>query len=332
MSDRHISLTPEELSQYYVVEDTRPVYKPREKTVRDTGVIRDIQAKLDLLQQALDQRAKEFGVTAPKLERPILPKEFTSAHLEAIQELFGTDTIEPFVLPRPDQITDEYMDIMFPATQPEADKVRGLVSYRPVWWNREADKDVVGPVTETLGSAYLRSFRGEAAELQGALVLTESITKPRYENDRQYGSVEGMDDTLDSLLPLIREVFGPSANRFNLSWDQITTELIPVVKDKISSTFTAKGLSMPNFEVILNPALANNLQMTLNHPENSSTNTCEWSNTTLLKQDGSDSGPRLLAGYSVDGGAAFVGSYVRLAQWSGLGFRLSVVLRPDTDL
>jgi len=330
MSERHISLTPEELLQYSVVEDTKPIPEPPEKTVRDTGVIRDIQAKLDLLQKALDQRAKEFGVPPTQLEKPVLPKEFTSAHLEAMQELFGADTLEPLVLPRPDQITDEYIKMMYPITPSAADKAKGLRSYRSDWWNREADKSIIHSAKETLGNAYLRSFRGEATELQDALVLTESIIKPKYFFDRtlQYGSVEDADDTLDPLLPLIREVLDEEATRFNLTWDQITTELIPKAKEKMSANFTAKGLSVPNFDVILTPALASNLQMTLNHPENSTTSTGEWSNTTLLKQDGSDSGHRLIVGFSVNGGAAFVRNDDRSDRWNDRGFRLSVVLRP----
>jgi len=77
--------------------------------------------------------------------------------------------------------------------------------------------------------------------------------------------------------------------------------------------------------VILTPAIVSNLQTTLNHPENSQTNTSEWASTILLKQDGTDSGYRLVVGYSGDGGAGYVDDGHRGDRWGSRGFRLSVV-------
>ena len=67
----------------------------------------------------------------------------------------------------------------------------------------------------TWGELYVASMRSEASQLQNTLLLTESIQKPNYiDGTQQYGSKEGLDDTLDPLLPIIHEVFGDEANRF----------------------------------------------------------------------------------------------------------------------
>ena len=65
--------------------------------------------------------------------------------------------------------------------------------------------------------------------------------------------------------------------------------------------------------------------MTEQRPENSQTNTSEWTSTNLLKQDGTDSGNRLMVGSSGGGGAGCVGDYHRGRRWYDRGFRLSVV-------
>jgi hypothetical protein len=67
--------------------------------------------------------------------------------------------------------------------------------------------------------------------------------------------------------------------------------------------------------------------MTTTHPENSQTNTWEWTDDTILKQDNADSGHRLLAGDSGDGGASCVDDGDAVGVDSFGGFRLSVVLR-----
>jgi len=228
-------------------------------------------------------------------------------YIKALAEVFKGETLDEIAMPKPEELTDEYFDKMYPAKQREADTARGLVSYRSSWWNQDANKDLVGQVEETWGQVYARSMKSEAERFTDSIIFSESIQKPKYKNgSQQYGTTEGDDADIDQLLPLINEVFGKKANRFNLSWDDITAKLIPKIKEKIQEAFAGKHLSVPNFEVILTPALISNRQMTEQRPENSQTNTSEWTSTILLKQDGTDSGHRLLVGHSERGGAAYV--------------------------
>ncbi len=68
--------------------------------------------------------------------------------------------------------------------------------------------------------------------------------------------------------------------------------------------------------------------MSTTHPENSQTDTWEWTDDVLVKQDGTtDSGLRLLAGGSGGGGASYASDDDRDGRDSFHGFRLSVVLR-----
>ncbi|MBI5022828.1 MAG: hypothetical protein HZC05_01510, partial [Candidatus Magasanikbacteria bacterium] len=144
---------------------------------------------------------------------------------------------------------------------------------------------------------------------------------------QQYGTKEGADATLDPLLPIIHEVFGKEANRFKLSWDDIKEKLLPKVKEKIQDVLTGKHLSVLDFKVILTPALVGNQQMTNLRPENSQTNTYEWTSTPFLKQDNTDSGHRLVVGHSGNGGAGSVDGNHRGSSWDSNGFRLSVVFK-----
>ena len=261
---------------------------------------------------------------------PELPDTLQPEHLLALNEIFGKDKLEDVVLPKSEDLTDSYFDLMYPATQQEKDTAKGLVSYRPDFWSQKADASLVGSTGETWGDVFVRSMKEEAKKFTGVALFTESIQKPIYtDSKQQYGTKAGADATKDPLLPLIREVFGMDANRFSLSWDQINEKLIPAVTKAIQAKLRSTGKApLPNFEVILTPALASNLSMTLKHPENSQTNTYEWTSTPLLKQDGTDSGRRLVVGHSGLGGASYVGYDHRDNGIGVVGFRLSVVFRP----
>ena len=295
------------------------------RTRKESSRTPDILASsIATLQERFSARAAEIGVSLPALETPAVPSTLTHEHLKAMAEFFGD--MEPMLAPAPDALTPDYVSVMYPATQREADTASGLVSQHPDWWGKPVDKTIVGPATETWGEAYVRSMKAEAGEFHGKMLLTESIQKPDYiDGSQRYGSKEGRESGKDPLLPIIQEVFGEGKNRFNLTWDEITTKLLPKVKERIEAIFTAKELPVPRFEVIMTPAIVNNLQMTLNHPENSSTTTFEWSSTPLLKQDGVDTGHRLMVGDSGYGGAGYVDGGRRGAQWGSGAFRLSVV-------
>ena len=133
------------------------------------------------------------------------------------------------------------------------------------------------------------------------------------------------------MLPIIHEVFGDKANRCKLSWDQINNDLLPKVKTAIQAKFNDKELPALDFDVVLTPAMASNIQTTLNHRANSQTTIHEWSSTPLLKQDNTDSGYRLVVGDSDVGGAGYVAYDRRWRSWNPrphpYGFRLSVVFK-----
>jgi len=325
----HITLTEEELTQgRYVIEQDAPTVEPIDKTDRDVGALRDVQTGLDLLQQSLDQRAKEFGVVAPKLERPIFPRVLTDAHFEVLKGVFGSGNLEPFVIPKPGQLTEDYFKMMYPDNWTHEDEVRGLRSFFPRHFLEQVVSHKTGPESETWKDAYLRVFRQESREHRDSIILTESIIKPEEKlmNAQQYGSTEGEDEALDPLLPLIKSVFGPSSNRFAHTHQDITNKLLPAVKEQITRNFVAKGLMVPNFDVILTPALVSNLQTTLFHPENSITEPDEWSCSSLLGQDGSVLDSRIVVGSCREGGAAYVAFSGSVNPFCG--FRLSVVIRP----
>ena len=251
---------------------------------------------------------------------------FPPEYIEALSEVFKGEKLDLTAMPKEEELTDEYFDKMYPVKQRAEDTTRGLTSYRPNWWNESSNKEITGPDKETWGQAFERSMRAEAEQFKESVIFTESIQKPKYKDGKQqYGTIEGTEPDKDPLLPIIQKVFGKKANRFNLTWDQITNELLPKVKEKIKDEFAGRCATIPDFEVILTPAIVSNLQTTLNHPENSQTNTSEWASTILLKQDGTDSGYRLVAGFSEDGGAGFVYYVPRENRWNGRGFRLSVV-------
>jgi hypothetical protein len=290
-----------------------------------------------VLQKRLSDRGKRYDITVPTLEIPDIPKGFTPEHQKAMMEVFGENNLEPIIMPSAEQITGDYLAMMYPEKQSHEDNKNGLTNKRGDWWAKTAEsaftisekeeKDSKGKKKRaTWGELYVDSMKGEANRWGGSLIFSESIQKPNYkEGSQQYGTAEGIEADKDPLIPLIQEIFGENANRFNLSWDDIANKLLPKVKEKIQEVFESRDLAILNFEVILTPATINNLQTTLNHPENSQTNTYEWTSTVLLKQDGTDGGNRLLAGHSENVGAGYVVSGRRGNGWNDRGFRLSVV-------
>ena len=285
------------------------------------------------LSRELTARAREFGQTTEyTIAAPELPPGLTEAHLAAVRESLGTSGqgFAERVLPAPADLHDldeAYADAMYPKEQAQADKDRGLVSYRPDWWKDASDKNIT-KTDETWGEAFTRSMRQELKEIGGSLVLLDTAVKPKYESGRQhYGATEGNDPNADPLLPLFREAFGPDANRFNHSWDDLTAKLIPLATEKIKAELNARGLKDIPFTVMLVPAVLDNQEMTLNTPQSSTTNTYEWTSTVLKDKDNNDTGRRLRAGNSGYGGAGNLGSDPRSGSNDYLGARLAVVFR-----
>jgi hypothetical protein len=283
------------------------------------------------LEMKLDNRFSEFGKDGPVIEAPAIPEDLTKEHCDAVREALGGGRgFEERILPSLASLgglDQGYVDVMYPTTKRTADVGKGLVSYRPSWWGQKAE--ISGhEFSGTWGDAYVQSMRRELETLGGSLVLLDTATKPKYEGHKQhYGSAEGTDPAADPLLPLFREVFGPDANRFNHTWDEIEAELLPKAKEKIAEAFRSRDLTAVDFTVSLVPATLDNLEMTLRHPESSTTNTYEWTSTPLVDDKGTDTGRRLVVGLSDGGGAGRVGTDARSVRGDHLGARLAVVFK-----
>ncbi|MFH2232015.1 MAG: hypothetical protein ABII13_02485, partial [Patescibacteria group bacterium] len=293
-----------------------------------------VESAKEKLSKALNTRFKEFDSTHTfEFSNPEnIPENLTPEHIEAINEVFGQNT-ESTLIPKPEELhnlDDEYQRVMYPETQQESDKKNGLVSYRPDHFKQSAKG--ITQSDESWQEAYMRSMKEELETIGGSLVLYETTQKPNYKDGKQhYGTKEGDDQSKDPLLTIFKQAFGENANRFNYSRDEIQTKLIPKVKEHITKLFKDKKLPIPDFDVILAPATLFNLQTTLNQPENSGTNTYEWSSTVLTGKDKKDTGRRLNVGRSGYGGSSGVDYDPRGHCWDGRGARLAVVLRKHTN-
>lgn len=237
----------------------------------------------------------------------------------------------------PEQVTAEldrlpYVQEHFPSAQSETDTAHGLTRHRPSWWGQTATLNE-GTASEktiapTWGLAYVRSIASEIQDLRGSTILMDTATKPRHiDGSQHYGSPEGTDPSLDPLLPLFQEVFGEGTNRFNHTFDELQTRLLPVLKAKIEAHLVSKGLSSTDFDVILAPFHTDQAFMENDSPESSSTNTWEWTGTPLMDANLSPTGHRFLAGYSDGGGSGCVFDYHPSDRNDGGGARLAVVVR-----
>lgn len=295
--------------------------------------IEGIEQARSSMEQKLNSRFKEYGSKLEfKLSSPEIPENLTEKHIEALDNIFGKNNLEPMIIPKLEELhnlNEEYQRIMYPETQTDQDKKKGLISYRPSWWKDKAEISGFNFQGETWGNSYIRSMKQELQELGNSLILVESIQKPDYNKDgkQQYGTKQGTDSSKDPLLPVFQQVLGQDKNRFNHSWDDLNNKLLFNLKEKIQEQFKQKNLKIPDFQVILGPATAFNLQTSLFNPENSQTNTWEWTSTILKDKDNKDSGPRLSVGDSEDGGASGVGCGRRGDSWGRRGARLAVVFK-----
>jgi hypothetical protein len=289
-----------------------PGRKPQDMTPRERV---DFEKIVDAVEEFLETRQ------TPK-------QEITREFREAVAEVFAGEEMDEIEMPPSEELTDEYFDRMYPAAQRPEDKKRGLISARSSLWKDAVSKDMKSPAGETWGDAFIRSLRGDATKFGGKTLMTETIQIPisMRNGAQQYGTVEGIAENLDPLLPVIKAVFGNEVNRFGHSWDKLTTQLLPAVKKKIEDNLKSKGMPVPEFEVILTPAITANQQMTNLRPENSTGSTQEWTSTVLLEYDGTETDTRLIVGADDEGGAAAVGGMQRNFRWNFIGFRLSVVL------
>ena len=311
------------------LEDFKKKNIPKPERPKTAEILEAAERKAREMSEKLNQRAQEFKLNKDyKIETPQnIPAWLTPEHLESLNEIFGQNNLELYPIPSPETLDNDYLTIMYPESQRKEDQTKGLISYRPPLWNNQSDQTVTKS-KETWGQAYARSMRAELEKLQNSLILIESIQKPNYiDGSQHYGEKEGTNSKLDLLLPAFQETFGQDQNRFNHSHDELSQNLLPKVKEKILKIFQEKNLpfSENDFEVILTPAPLFNLQTTFYHPENSQTNTWEWTATPLEDAKGRDSGHRLVVGSSDLGGVAYVANDHRGNHWDDRGARLAVV-------
>ena len=304
----------------------------RETTEDLQELIETVRAELET---KLNDRAKACGSSLEfTIAEPAIPENVTVEHLDSVREILGSG-MELRMAPTVEDLHNfdqDYVDLMYPENQRPEDTAAGLLSYRPSWFSQRADEfaDHRPPADRgTWGEAYLRSMRQELNTLGNSVVFVETTQKPNYTNGEQhYGTEEGTNTSTDPLLPLFQEVFGENANRFNHTWGELETQLLPKIKEKIIQSLQKKHLPIPNFDVILLPASISNIEMTLYHPENSTTNTYEWTSTPLIDDINNDTGYRLAVGDSDGGGAGDVDDDRRDHRNVGLGTRLAVVFKP----
>ena len=276
----------------------------------------ELSSAFDAFQAKLDARATEMAVPAIGLEAPVISKFLAKEHTkvrEAMAEVFGAGNLESVFLPSPDTLTPEVFNTLYPKAQRPEDTAKGLTLFQPDWFEQSA-RDITGK-EETFFEAYQRAMIATAQKYQ---------SKPLWVESRNTSAPSS-----DPILPLIKEVFGADReNRANLSWDDITTQLIPKVQAKLHQTLISSGISKAEagkFRVTLCPALAFNLQTTLNHPENSTRSNFEWAEDTILNADGSGSGDRLRVGDAGQGGAGYASNGRRGDHWGDRVFRLAVM-------
>ena len=266
------------------------------------------------LSEDLNKRAQRFGLNETyEIHPPPVPEGLTAKHLEIAKKELG---LEPAILPTADELhnlDENYLKMMYPEKQNEDDKKEGLKSVRPSWWkDNETD--------------YVRSMKAELDEIGGSFILLDTATKPNYQNGKQhYGTLEGNDPTKDPLLPLFKQAFGDDSNRFNHTWDELQTKLLPIFKAKLQELWPDLPESV--YEVILVPAILDNHHYTFRDPVSSATDTSDWTSTKVMDANGEDTKRRLLSGRSDDGGAGFVDADDAGDRNDGGGARLSVVFK-----
>ena len=99
-----------------------------------------------------------------------------------------------------------------------------------------------------------------------------------------------------------------------------------MAEKKIKDELKFRGLKEVSFKVMLVPATLDNIEMTLNTPQSSTTDTWEWTSAQLKDGENNDTGHRLYAGYSENGGAGNLNYDHRSNSNDNLGARLAVVI------
>lgn len=298
------------------------------------------------LEDRLNARSRELHSSLVfDFEPPASAPELSQEQFKVIEDFFGEKegkeggkpNLEARYLPTAGDLkdlADKYSQVMYPAEDParqkrDADNHQGLVTWRPESFGAAVSIKGFDFQGETWEKALPRFMREELNILHSSchpLILIETLQKPNYiDGSQHYGTKEGTDPSKDPLLPFLREVFGEDANRFNHYHNKLTEILLPRIEAAIKAKFEERKIEPPNFKVVLVPASISNLEMTLFHPENSTTTSWEWNSTVLTDKNRQDSGRRLFSGRSDVGGASVVGDGGASGPWDRGGCRLAVV-------
>ncbi len=242
----------------------------------------------------------------------ITPAEKYSEHIDAIKELiFGQ--FEPFITDPAedgDMNHEKFLSLFPEITESQwnalPDKDKTLVNFRSHLWQRSPGVySLVHQPGSIMSEVMERSLIKDAKEVaeKYSLLVTETIIRPNsLEGEvmgEHYGSYSGSIENLD---PIAKMIGGGSNLRFNRVGMWLISNTFPKLKNIIQKKWNEEGLSLPNFEVILTPALVNR-RLNEEFPGLSQVKTSELSGTFVVSHDGYKSNMRILVGGSENGGA-----------------------------
>ena len=299
-----------EFAHAFDVGNTRKAHELRVKlevNVKELSaeffMTRMIETTCEGFDQKINTRFSDFASDLHfNVQRPELSKGWTSKHVEILNGIFGSNNLEPRILPSVDDLhglDKEYFRVMFPEPDPAIlkesredrtnpyDKAKGLVSYRPSWWWNVSQPDneyFARHGYATPGENVMQNMKRELEKIGGTMILMETIKKPKSLTSlfhKYYGHQEDATEKDDALIPLFRGVFGKESNRFDHSWQEIQENFIPRLEEEIKKRFEEAGLEVPMFQIIMIPALLNNMDMTCYHPEQSQRYVNEFTSSLL---------------------------------------------------
>lgn len=280
--------------------------------------------------EVMEKRTGQKGlseVLQNTLEKPIISKEFSKEQMDVFTDFFGDSNLSVTMMPAPEKLTDEYFEVMYPYKKDDRDSKAGLMSFRPEWWDEILDNVSSSLHKWTWQHAFIKATKKQASQLKRSILLTETIQKPNlFVSERYYyGSQEGNDRDLDPLQPYIEELIGEGYTRFDLSANLVEHSLIPLLKDRLEDEFIKSGLELPDYDIIMTPAIIFNQFSTLINNSSTQTDGYEMSSTEYIDNDRNSR--IFICGCAISGGASYIGELDRDESTDNCGFRLSIVLK-----
>ncbi len=292
------------------------------KRIREEGGARDSER----IKEALRLVEQSYSLT-----REEDPREKYLPYVEVIQEeLFGNK--EPFfsIPPKPEDLTDEWFEKMYPDVdndhQRPEDLTAGRICFRPPSENKRAKFGIVSKLLSRLDrssksvseehsvmGAYFRSIKAEAEFLKES----ESVFTSRLLISNADIKI---DDNVFSIARaakggLLIQLYG----------------LLRSMEDNIVKKFKKSGFKIPAFQVLLTPVSVSRQFMEQN-PNMSKLDFSVLSETPLLDESGKETTKWLTTGGVDLGGAGAIGTLNVKDAPQFTMFRLSIVFYKDRPL